>query len=141
MIASALGVERLDFIVSDSSGASLATGIAELSELGGWDAHFQVPDNANLGRARITLSARGWADPKQRSHQHWFKIEEFRRPEFEVTTVSGQGLHFAGGTADLTVTAKYFAGGVLPGAPVSGAFPRRWRPSRLRTGITSFSEE
>jgi len=53
------------------------------------------------------------------SYSHGFQIEEFRRPEFEVNAQATQGPFLVGGTGDVTVTAKYFAGGPLPGAPVN----------------------
>ena len=52
------------------------------------------------------------------SYTHGFQIEEFRRPEFEVTAQASQGPFLVGGGGDVTVNAKYYAGGPLPGAPV-----------------------
>ena len=49
-----------------------------------------------------------------------FQIQEFRRPEFEVTARNEtSGPYFAGGEALLSVAAKYYAGGPLPDADVT----------------------
>ncbi|MBV9957942.1 MAG: hypothetical protein JO360_05945, partial [Acidobacteria bacterium] len=49
---------------------------------------------------------------------HQFQVQEFRRPEFEVTAEASEGPHFVGGDATATVSASYFAGGALPNAEV-----------------------
>ena len=52
-------------------------------------------------------------------HNHSIRVEEFRRPEFEVSAQASQGPFVVGGTGDVTVSAKYYSGGPLPGAPVN----------------------
>src|SRR5262249_37217303 len=67
--------------IRDPRYAELGTGSAKLDELGSFDFSFKLPDNANLGYGTIELhlpGPGGWAS-------HRFRIEEFRRPEFEVT--------------------------------------------------------
>ncbi len=54
-----------------------------------------------------------------RGHNHQIQVQEFRRPEFEVTAQASEGPHFVGGSADATVTASYYAGGGLPNAEVT----------------------
>src|SRR5204862_7113211 len=46
------------------------------------------------------------------------EVQEFRRPEFEVTATASPGPLFVGDTASATVTASYYAGGGLPNAEV-----------------------
>ena len=53
--------------------------------------------------------------------QHNFQIQEFRRPEFEVSATANDGMHLIGEPQRATVKAAYYAGGALTGAPV------RWR--------------
>ena len=51
------------------------------------------------------------------SFNHSFQIQEFRRPEFEVTSkVETEAPHFVGGHAMVAVEAKYYAGGGLANA-------------------------
>ena len=74
-----------------------------------------------LGYAQIYLTAEGnlgGLDGIQYYHQ--FQIQEFRRPEFEVTARNEtSGPYFAGDHATLAVEAKYYAGGGLPNADVT----------------------
>ena len=46
-------------------------------------------------------------------HAHQFQVQEFRRPEFEVTATASDGPHFVGNSATATATASYYAGGGL----------------------------
>jgi len=56
----------------------------------------------------------------ENTHTHAFQVQEFRRPEFEVTAANdSEGPFFVGTSAEVTVSAKYYAGGGLPNAPVS----------------------
>src|SRR5205085_4020663 len=48
-----------------------------------------------------------------------FQVQEFRRPEFEVTTHADEGPHFVGGHAQATVQASYYAGGGLANSEVN----------------------
>src|SRR5690606_14205137 len=84
--------------------------------VGGWDAKFTLPSTPNLGYAQVQLTATG---SRTSYHTHTIRVEEFRRPEFEVSAQAGAGPFVIGGGGDVTVAAKYFAGGVLPGAEVN----------------------
>ena len=58
-------------------------------------------------------------DDYESRHDHVFQIQEFRRPEYEVSASLSEGPHIAGGHALATVSASYFAGGPLPSAEVT----------------------
>ena len=50
---------------------------------------------------------------------HYFQVQEFRRPEFEVIAKNEtEGPLFVGDHADVSVTASYFAGGGLTNTEV-----------------------
>ncbi len=109
------GTDRdVRYRVNDARGAELAKGSALLDDAGGFHLAFDLPKNANLGPASIVLSTRrdSWA------LSHPFRIDEFRRPEFEVAAAVGEGPHLVGGHTIATVTAAYYAGGGLPAADV-----------------------
>ncbi len=99
----------------DPRNNEIAKGSGELNAFGAFDFKFKLPDNVNLGYANVTIttsSSLGGA-----SHNHQYQIQEFRRPEFEVTAkVDSEAPHFVGGKADLSVEAKYYAGGGLANA-------------------------
>ena len=101
--------------VKDARNNEIASGTGNLNAFGAFAFKFKLPDNANLGYSRIDLSTNSSLSGASYSHQ--FQIQEFRRPEFEVTTkVESEAPHFVGGKADLSVEAKYYAGGGLASA-------------------------
>ena len=105
----------LTWSAKDPRGNEIAKGTANLNAFGAFDFKFSLPDNANLGYARIDLSTRSSLTGDSYSHQ--FQIQEFRRPEFEVSAkVESEAPHFVGGRAALSVEAKYYAGGGLANA-------------------------
>ena len=105
----------LSYTVKDPRDNEIASGTANLNAFGAFDFKFTLPDNANLGAARIDLSTRTKLAGDTFSHQ--FQIQEFRRPEFEVSTrVESEAPFFVGGTANVSVEAKYYAGGGLANA-------------------------
>ena len=105
----------LTWSAKDPRGNEIAKGAANLNAFGSFDFKFALPDNANLGHARIELSTKSSIAGESYSHQ--FQIQEFRRPEFEVSArVESGAPHFVGGKADLSVEAKYYAGGGLANA-------------------------
>jgi uncharacterized protein YfaS (alpha-2-macroglobulin family) len=108
-----VGAEEIT--VTDPMGNALLDGSAEVNALGGFDFVFTVPTNTNLGFAQLYLSAGVGLDG--RDFYHPIQVQEFRRPEFEVTTrTETEAPYFAGGHAIVAVDAKYYAGGALPNA-------------------------
>jgi len=98
-------------------GNQIANGLAEVNALGGFDFSLTLPTEVNLGQVQLILSANGAGSVSNASYYHSFQIQEFRRPEFEVSARNeSSGPYFAGGSATLAVEAKYYAGGALPGA-------------------------
>lgn len=110
---------RLHYRVLDARGNELLEDRTELAGLGGFDLAFDLPDTPNLGWARLALRLEGTSNLDETGHEHRFQIQEFRTPEFEVSTqLLGNGSpHLAGDTLNARVEARYYAGGGLPGAP------------------------
>jgi alpha-2-macroglobulin len=102
----------------DSRGNQLLDGTLTLNALGGFHTSFVLPETMNLGTAGVHLTLQGGAHPGA-SWQHSLQVQEFRRPEFEVSASASEGPHFAGEHAVTTVEAKYFASGPLPNADVT----------------------
>ncbi|MCB0085080.1 MAG: hypothetical protein KDE47_29270, partial [Caldilineaceae bacterium] len=126
------GQDALSYIVSDPQGNQLTTGSAELNAAGGFDLAFTLPENANLGYANLQLTLSGSvSNLNSRDYWHSFQIQEFRRPEFEVTAGNeSTGPFFVGEAAVTFVRAAYFAGGPLPNAETS------WNISATPTNYT-----
>lgn len=106
----------VDFTVRDAVGNELATGESQLTAQGGFDIAATLPDGAALGEAHVELRL----DGGQEQGYHPFQIQEFRRPEFEVVTNPiGSGPHLLTGPVQVEAAGRYFAGGVLPDAPIT----------------------
>jgi uncharacterized protein YfaS (alpha-2-macroglobulin family) len=111
-------VQRIVYVLRDSQRNEVAKGEAALSPLGSFDLALALPATMNLGPASLELVAPGDGYAGA-AHTHSFPVQEFRRPEFELASVASEGPHRIGGHATVTLTASYYAGGALPGAPTS----------------------
>jgi len=111
-------VSQVSYQVMGSQGNELATGTADVNPLGGFDFKFSLPENANLGYTQVILHPIGTlSEIYYSNYYHSIQVQEFRRPEFEVTARNETtGPYFVGDHAILAVEAKYYAGGPLPGA-------------------------
>ena len=115
--------------VRDPRYAEIGTGTTTADDQGGFDLAFKLPGNANLGAAHVELSVENVSLENTR-YTHNFQVQEFRRPEFEVTAKSSEGPHFVGRHAVATVNAAYYSGGGLPDAPVE------WHVTRSTVSFT-----
>jgi uncharacterized protein YfaS (alpha-2-macroglobulin family) len=117
----AAGLQTVSYQVFGPQGNELLYGDTQANALGGFDFTFTLPNNANLGYAWIALEAHGDVGGLgNRRFDHRFQVQEFRRPEFEVTARNETtGPYFAGGEATVAVEAAYYAGGPLPNAEVT----------------------
>ncbi len=110
--------QLITYQIYDSFGNELGDGSFRLDEHGGFDLTVELRDGANLGDAWIEFQG-----PQNREtswHYHQFQIQEFRRPEFEVTArLESSGPFFVDEPATVAVDANYFSGGPLPNAEVS----------------------
>ncbi len=113
------------YTVYDARNNRLKQGELTLTGLGGFDLAFSTPDNANTGSARVEIEI-----PELGSANHAFQIQEYRRPEYEVTVRTEPGPYFVGDSAVATAEAAYYAGGPLP------ASPTRWTVSAFEASFT-----
>jgi alpha-2-macroglobulin len=109
---------KIAYRLQDAQNNVVAKGEHELSAMGAFDLALKLPATMNLGSAMLFLEAASAVRPG-REHVHPIEVQEFRRPEFEVTTVATEGPYFIGAHAGVTVSASYFAGGALPNADVA----------------------
>ena len=113
--------------VTDSVGNKILTNTAPVAITGGFDAKFTLPKTPNLGYTQIHFSVPGYVGGE---YYHAIQVEEFRRPEFEVTAQASQGPFLVGEGGDVTVSAKYYSGGPLPGADTN------WYVTASQTSFT-----
>ena len=107
-------LDDVAYSVSDARGVLLDHGQTGISPHGAFDIGFQVPMDANSGLGTVIFRL----GPSTSKWMH-FRIEEFRRPEFEVSLSVGEGHHLIQDTVPLMVRAKYYGGGGLEGALVN----------------------
>lgn len=106
--------ESVDYVLVDSQSNEILKGKAKLNALAGFDFKVQLPGTMNLGGAHFKLKL---SDDDSES-THYFQVQEFRRPEFEITTQASAAPHFIGTAATVTTTAAYYAGGGLAATDV-----------------------
>lgn len=106
----------VNYSVKDSRNNEIAKGTTNLNAFGAFDFKFSLADNANLGYSRVDFYLNKPIDQSP-NFSHSFQIQEFRRPEFEVSAkVETEAPHFVGNSANVSVEAKYYAGGGLANA-------------------------
>ncbi len=106
---------NINYTVFDSRNNEIGKGAANLNAFGAFDFKFKLPDNANLGYSRVEISTQSSLSNAATSMS--FQIQEFRRPEFEVKAKNEtEAPYFVKGSANVSVEAKYFAGGGLANA-------------------------
>jgi uncharacterized protein YfaS (alpha-2-macroglobulin family) len=111
----------LDYVVKDSDDNEVAKGSVRLNALAGFDLKLKLPPTMHLGWASIRFTIGGGkkvSDEDSESdddnhYTHRFEVQEFRRPEFEISARTSEAPHFVGTSATATVEAKYYAGGGL----------------------------
>ena len=110
--------ELVTYRVSGPFGNDLGSGEVRLDDHGGFDLTVDLPEGANLGWSSIFFERRG--DAGGGWHYHYFQVQEFRRPEFEVEArLESAGPHLVDEPAVAAVDAMYFSGGPLPDAEVT----------------------
>ncbi|MEZ5344003.1 MAG: alpha-2-macroglobulin family protein [Pyrinomonadaceae bacterium] len=110
---------KVAYSVKDPRNNEIGKGVVTLNPFGAFDLKFKLADNANLGNSYVQFYFNGTVDNSP-DYTHTFQIQEFRRPEFEVSSsVVTEAPHFVGNSANVEVEAKYYAGGGLANADVN----------------------
>ncbi|MFU8804350.1 MAG: MG2 domain-containing protein, partial [Bradymonadaceae bacterium] len=117
------GAQALNYRVVEPRGNEITSGQIPINNFGGFDLKFSLPDDANLGTARVEFTLSGGVS-QGRTHRHSFQIQEFRRPEYEVKAEADPGPHVAGEKGEARVEAAYYSGGALPEADVTWSITR-----------------
>lgn len=108
---------KVTWTARDSRGAAIGEGTLEIENNGAFDLTIPIPDTPNLGAARVSFTTT--FNGRSQTGGHTFQIQEFRRPEYKVSTTIDPRPYLLGDHANATVEAAYYAGGALPGAEVS----------------------
>src|SRR5262245_57088584 len=113
-------VTSVNYSLKDSQGNEVLKGDARVNAAGGFDMTFKLPPTMNLGYSPLTLTAvgAGALGGSGKFYNHNIRVQEFRRPEYEVKATASEGPHFVRDHATLTVAANYYAGGGLADSEV-----------------------
>jgi uncharacterized protein YfaS (alpha-2-macroglobulin family)/outer membrane protein assembly factor BamD (BamD/ComL family) len=104
--------KRWQATVFDPRGTKVTNEFCSLSEFGTLTSSLKIPAGAALGLWRLDI-----ADEKGNSvGQAQFRVEEYKKPEFEVIVTSKEKIARLGAEVPIELEARY-----LFGAPVSGA--------------------
>ncbi|MBC8136364.1 MAG: Ig-like domain-containing protein [Fibrella sp.] len=106
------GMTDLSWTLNDAQGNEVRKGTVPVNAWAGFDITLELPKTMNLGQAQLVVGG----------ISHYINVQEFRRPEFEVSAKNETaGPHVVADPkgADLSVSAKYYAGGSLPNTPVN----------------------
>ncbi|HEY6401016.1 MAG TPA: MG2 domain-containing protein, partial [Blastocatellia bacterium] len=129
-LAMAGGVTSVQYSLKDSRGNEVLKGSAQVNAAGGFDMAFKLPKTINLGYSPLMLTALNAGGVTENVYNHTIRVEEFRRPEYEVKTTVSEGPHFVRDHATLTVAANYYAGGGLADSEI------RWHVTATPTSFT-----
>src|SRR5262245_22409853 len=117
-VAMAGDVTSVNYSLLDSRGNEVLKGVARVNAAGGFDMTLKLPPTMNLGYSPLRLIAVRAGGRVSEAPPHNIRVQEFRRPEYEVKTTASEGPHFVRDQAMLTVAANYYAGGGLADSEV-----------------------
>lgn len=118
--------EALLWSLHGPRGGKISEGKAGFNQHGAVEITVKFPPNTNLGAHQLRLRGAGLPDVS-----HSLNVQEFRRPEFEVTTTTvSEQPHLLQGSATVKATAAYYSGGGLAGSTVN------WRVATQRASYT-----
>ncbi|MEO6390451.1 MAG: DUF6049 family protein [Pyrinomonadaceae bacterium] len=118
--------EWVNYTLKDSEDNEITKGKVNLNVLAGFDLKLTLPPTMNLGEAKIEFELEDEGD----EYTHTFKVEEFRRPEFEIKAESSEGPHLIGSNATVKMNAVYYTGGGLANTEV------KWTVRSIPTNYT-----
>ena len=71
----------LNYVLEDSQDNEITKGTVKLNALAGFNIKVQLPATMNLGGASVKFKF----EDDHVEYTHEFQVQEFRRPEFEIT--------------------------------------------------------
>jgi uncharacterized protein YfaS (alpha-2-macroglobulin family) len=109
----------ISWFANDAFGNEIGSGEADLSPLGGFDFEIELPVDITLGSAGVQFSTNAFQGADNSGVWHELRVQEFRRPDFEVAAeVADSGPYLAGTAFVIDAQSNYFAGGAIASSPV-----------------------
>ena len=97
---------KISLRISDPMGNKSSEKNFTLDKFGGLAGEFKIPDDAKLGVYAISTSEERWYDVIRST----FRVEEYCKPEFEVSVDTPKNVPMLGEKVSATVRAKYLWG-------------------------------
>ena len=101
-----LAGEKISLRISDPMGNKLGDANFALDKFSGASGEFKIPDDAKLGEYAISTYEEGRYDAIHST----FRVEEYRKPEFEVSVDTPKNVPMLGEKVSATLRAKYLWG-------------------------------
>lgn len=114
-----LNSQNVHWNLQDSRSAKITEGDLTTDAYGGFSLEIALPDNINLGSCRLSFNLPNRSDLRNSSFTHTFEVQEFRRPEFEVTATASEPDNIMGKDGSVTAKASYFSGGSVNNAQIN----------------------
>lgn len=105
---------QIRYELRDGQRNAIAKGQVVSGGLGGFSLELKLPKTMDLGECTLKLGG-----PENSSFEHFLEVQEFRRPEFEVTATAEPGVSQIGKSALVSAQAAYFSGGPLANSKVN----------------------
>ncbi|MDA8130638.1 MAG: MG2 domain-containing protein [Elusimicrobia bacterium] len=122
------GKSKINVVARDANWQELYSADLPLTGLGSAAASFKVPEGRLLGGYTLTATVADFG--RSYSGSANFRVEEYKRPEFEVTLAAPGRPYRYGQKAAVTGEARYYFGSPVPGAVVKYRVKRsRYIPS------------
>ncbi|HEY0459737.1 MAG TPA: alpha-2-macroglobulin family protein, partial [Pyrinomonadaceae bacterium] len=126
--------KTINYILKDARYTEILRGTANINQFGAFDFKLKLPENINLGYQRLEFWSREISNYPEFTHN--FQVQEFRRPEFEVTVAAETPApYFVGNSAVFGAEAKYYTGGFLANSDIN------WRVAASQTNYSPPNHE
>lgn len=107
-----LDEEEVTIEVRDSKDACIYKTDTKTNKYGSFTGELILGDEPSLGTYRVLVNVRG------STHYGWFKVAEYRKPEYEVTVSADKEVYVAGDEVSAQIAANYYFGKPVAGAKV-----------------------
>lgn len=110
---------EVNYTVNSANSVELSKGVAKTDKAGAFAFDFAIPQTVELGTATVALSIKKTGVSSTfDGGSSTFQIQEFRRPEFEVTLNSDKSEMVLGDLASITAKGLYRTGSAMPHSKV-----------------------
>ncbi len=104
---------KFSITATDTRGTKLWEGSATTNEFGSLSGSFPIPDSSTLGVCNLNIT-----DDKDMDGSASFRVEEYKRPEFEVVVTAPKEVKRPGENVEAQLSAHYYFGAPVPNAKV-----------------------